>query len=234
MNMIKITILFVGLISFHCTQDDYESLRNKMVDRQIKQRGVTHQATLEAMREVPRHRFVPDHLRPHAYEDRPLSIGEGQTISQPYIVAYMTAAIKPDKDDKVLEIGTGSGYQAAVLSDIVDEVYTIEIVPELARQAKHRFQQMGYKNIHARQGDGYAGWPSEAPFDAIVVTAAPEEVPRPLIDQLKDGGKMIIPVGPRFRVQSLKLLTKKGDKIKRKDLFPVRFVPFTREEEEDR
>jgi protein-L-isoaspartate(D-aspartate) O-methyltransferase len=225
----KLFILIFYFFLFLFQRDDYASLRSEMVEKQIRSRGVTHQPTLSAMREVPRHQFVPDHQKPYAYDDRPLSIGNKQTISQPYIVAFMTEAIKPDKDDKVLEIGTGSGYQAAVLAEIVDKVYTIEIIPELGKRASRTFERLGYDNIFSRIGDGYAGWPEEAPFDAIIVTAAPEEVPPPLIEQLKEGGRMIIPVGPIYQVQSLQLLIKKDDKVKKRNLLPVRFVPFTRD-----
>lgn len=200
-----------------------------MVEYQIRRRGISNYAILKAMKKVPRHLFVPEEKKSHSYEDRPLSIGHGQTISQPYIVAFMTAAITPDKEDKVLEIGTGSGYQAAVLAEIVKEVYTIEIVPALAAQARHRLEELGYDNVHVFTGDGYAGWPDKAPFDAIIVTAAPEEIPPPLLEQLKDGGKMIIPVGPKSYIQSLKLITRKENNFKEKDLIPVRFVPFTGE-----
>jgi protein-L-isoaspartate(D-aspartate) O-methyltransferase len=224
-----ILLLFLPLLPLQREQDEYAELRNKMVESQIRSRGVDNTAVLNSMRVVKRHLFVPDHQKPYAYDDRPLSIGNNQTISQPYIVGFMTAAINPKKNDKVLEIGTGSGYQAAVLAEIVKEVYTIEIVPELAENARKTFEHLGYDNIHARTGDGYAGWPAEAPFDAIVVTAAPEEIPQPLIDQLREGGRMIIPVGPVYRVQSLQLLTKKNGNLKVQDLLPVRFVPFTRD-----
>jgi len=200
-----------------------------MVKYQIEARDVHHQATLEAMRIVPRHEFVPAEMRRFAYDDRPLAIGFGQTISQPYIVAFMTSAIDPEPGDRVLEIGTGSGYQAAVLAEIVQDVYTIEIVPELGIRAEKILKALGYKNIHPRIGDGYNGWPEEAPFDAIIVTAAPEKIPPPLINQLKEGGKLIIPVGPRYSYQSLQLLTRENGKIKIKNLLPVSFVPFTRD-----
>lgn len=225
-----ILLFILSLTPIQRGQDDYAELRKEMVEKQIRNRGINDPAVLNAMRVVPRHMFVPNHQVPFAYDDRPLSIGNNQTISQPYIVGFMTETINPNKDDKVLEIGTGSGYQAAILAEIVDEVYTIEIIPELAENARKTFEKLGYDNIHARAGDGYAGWPSEAPFDAIIVTAAPEEVPPPLIEQLREGGRMIIPVGPIYRVQSLQLLTKKDGKLKVKDLLPVRFVPFTRED----
>ena len=221
--------IFSILFIFEFTQDSYRGLREDMVKYQIEARNVWHKATLEAMRTVPRHEFVPSHMHGYAYEDRPLSIGNGQTISQPYIVAFMTSVINPKPGDKVLEIGTGSGYQAAVLAEIVKDVYTIEIIPELAEKAEEKFDDLNYKNIHTRIGDGYHGWPEESPFDAIVVTAAPDEIPTPLIDQLKEGGKLIIPVGPKYRVQSLQLVTKKDGKAKIRNLFPVRFVPFTRD-----
>jgi protein-L-isoaspartate(D-aspartate) O-methyltransferase len=228
--MQSFSIFLIGaLFIFDIAQDAYRGLRENMVKYQIEARNVVHRATLEAMRKVPRHEFVPSHMQAHAYEDRPLSIGNGQTISQPYIVALMTSLISPKEGDRVLEIGTGSGYQAAILAEIVDEVYTIEIIPELAEKAEDKFNALGYDNIHTKVGDGYHGWPVEAPFDAIIVTAAPDEIPAPLIDQLKEGGKLIIPVGPRYSVQSLQLVTRKNGKTRIQNLIPVRFVPFTRD-----
>lgn len=221
-------IISLALI-FWCYQDAYKGLRENMVKNQIEARNVYNTATLRAMRTVPRHEFVPFDMRAYAYDDRPLAIGNGQTISQPYIVAFMTSVIKPKAEDKILEIGTGSGYQAAVLAEIVNEVYTIEIIPDLAEQAEKKFKALNYQNIHTRVGDGYHGWPEEAPFDAIVVTAAPDEIPAPLIEQLKEGGKLVIPVGPKYSVQSLQLVTKKNGKASVTNLFPVRFVPFTRD-----
>ncbi|GHA26298.1 protein-L-isoaspartate O-methyltransferase [Salinimicrobium marinum] len=200
-----------------------------MVSQYLASRGISDKATLEAMRNVERHKMVPEAMREHAYEDRPLPIGNGQTISQPFMVAYMTQAIEPNPDMKVLEIGTGSGYQAAVLAEIVDKVYTIETVEDLAENARNKLNEMGYENIHFRIGDGYHGWEEHAPFDAIIVTAAPENIPPKLIEQLKTGGKMIIPVGPISSTQQLQLVEKRKDgKINTKNLFPVRFVPFTR------
>ncbi len=207
---------------------DYKAAREKMVNSQIKARGVQDGFTLTAMRNVPRHKFVPKSLRASAYYDSPLPIGYGQTISQPYIVAFMTEIINLKKDFKVLEIGTGSGYQAAVLSEIVDSVYTIEIVEKLFTAAKKRLKDLKYDNIFVKNADGYHGWEEKGPFDAIVVTAAAEFVPPPLIEQLKDGGKMIIPVGKPFATQQLLLVEKKKGKIKTKNLMFVRFVPFTR------
>jgi len=199
-----------------------------MVADQIERRDISHQATLHAMRQVPRHEFIPQSLQSVAYSDRPLPIGFGQTISQPYIVAYMTALIQPKSHHKILEIGTGSGYQAAVLAEIVDSVFTIEIVKELEHSAQQRLMKLGYRNSRVRHSDGYFGWEEHAPFDAIVVTAASEFIPPPLITQLKNGGKMIIPVGSSFSVQHLVLVSKEGEKVKTKTLLPVRFVPFTR------
>ena len=199
-----------------------------MVSSQLQARDITHRATLHAMRTVPRHLYIPMAQRRFAYHDRPLPIGYGQTISQPYIVAYMTQIIRPDAGQKVLEIGTGSGYQAAVLAEIVDEVYTIEIVGELGRTAKSVLDEQ-YDNVHVKIADGYYGWEEHAPFDAIVVTAAAEYIPPPLIEQLKDGGRMIIPVGSQFQVQQLMLVQKRGERVTTRSLMPVRFVPFTRE-----
>lgn len=199
-----------------------------MVEWQIEKRGIKNQPTLDAMRKILRHKFVPTDMMERAYDDSPLPIGYGQTISQPYIVAYMTAVINPEPGQKVLEIGTGSGYQAAVLAEIVDEVYTIEIITELYSSAKKRLDDLGYKNITCINADGYYGIENAAPFDAIIVTAASEHIPPPLIEQLKDGGKMIIPVGSPFLNQTLILVEKNGEEITTTSLLPVRFVPFTR------
>ena len=200
-----------------------------MVERQLELREVTHAATLAAMRKVPRHLFIPAEFRQEAYNDHPLPIGHDQTISQPYIVACMTEQIAPTRETRVLEIGTGSGYQAAVLAEICAEVFTIEIIPELANQAATVLRQLGYNNVHTRTGDGWKGWPEAAPFDAIIVTAAADSIPPPLLGQLKDGGRMIIPVGPKAGAQDLVLVTKHGGKIHTRPLIPVRFVPFVRE-----
>jgi protein-L-isoaspartate(D-aspartate) O-methyltransferase len=208
--------------------DDYQSEREAMVRTQIEERGIKDRATLQAMRAVPRHLFVPPHLTGNAYEDRPLPIGYGQTISQPYIVAYMTELIRPQAGHKVLEIGAGSGYQAAVLAEIVKQVYTIEIVPELGNAVRERLKQQKYRNVTVRVADGYDGWPEQAPFDAIVVTAAADYIPPPLIRQLKDGGRMVIPVGSPFLVQTLMLVEKDKGGVKTTSLLPVRFVPFRR------
>jgi len=221
-------ILAFLLLIQHVEEDSYTNQRLRMVRYQIENRGISENVTLEAMRKVKRHLFVPKGSVNSAYDDRPLSIGYGQTISQPYIVAYMTEILKPKSNYRVLEIGTGSGYQAAVLAEIIDSVFTIEIIRELGISAKDRLRRLGYDNVHLKIADGYYGWKEHAPFDAIVVTAASEFIPPPLIKQLKDGGKMIIPVGTPFMVQNLMLVQKDGDKITTTNLMPVRFVPFTR------
>jgi len=200
-----------------------------MVKYQIESRGISHRETLDALRSVPRHLFITQNLQSQAHEDRPLPIGFGQTISQPFIVAFMTEVVKPNSNSKVLEIGSGSGYQAAVLAEIVDQVYTIEIVRELGSQVKEKYRSQGYQNIQAKTDDGYYGWEEHAPFDAIIVTAAAESIPSPLIDQLKIGGRMIIPVGSPLMVQNLILVEKKESRTTTKSLMPVRFVPFTRD-----
>lgn len=210
-------------------QDDYGASRESMVKYQIEAEGISHRATLAAMRKVPRHLFVPADLKPHAYRDMPLPIGYDQTISQPYMVAYMTQAIQPVRGMKVLEIGTGSGYQAAVLAEIVDSVFTIEIVEPLGKQSAALLKRLGYKNVKVRIGDGFAGWPEHGPYDAIVVTAAAEEIPPPLIAQLKEGGSIVIPLGRPGSVQTLVKATKIKGRIERRSLLPVRFVPFVRE-----
>jgi protein-L-isoaspartate(D-aspartate) O-methyltransferase len=208
--------------------DDWAMERNAMVTQQIERRGVHDQRVLQAMRTVPRHEFIPESQRYAAYEDHPLPIGYSQTISQPYIVAAMTEVLKLQPDDTVLEIGTGSGYQAAVLATLVSNVYSIEIVPELAARAEATLKRLGYANVHVRAGDGYKGWPSEAPFDGIIVTCAPDEIPQPLLDQLADGGRLVIPVGGRFG-QELVRVTKSGEKFQRENLMGVVFVPMTGE-----
>ena len=208
--------------------DSYQKARLRMVASQIEERGITDPKILEALRKIPRHLFVPERYRSHAYDDGPLPIGEGQTISQPYIVALMTSLIQPDKKDKILEIGTGSGYQAAVLANLVGDVYTIEIVDTLGKRAEVLLDSLGFENIHVRIGDGYKGWPEFAPFDGIIVTCAPPEVPQPLLDQLKDGGRLVIPVG--VDRQELMLYEKKNGDITKKSVLPVRFVPMTGED----
>lgn len=212
------------------SQDNEAEHRARMVETQIVARGVRDRRVLAAMRQVPRHLFVEAKDRGQAYEDHPLPIAGNQTISQPYIVALMTELADLAPEERVLEIGTGSGYQSAVLSRLAREVYSIEIVPELARASADRLRQLGYGNVTVKEGDGYRGWPEHAPFDAILVTAAPDRIPQPLLDQLAPGGRMVIPVGSFF--QELKVLTKEKDgKITEKDIIPVRFVPMTGEVE---
>ena len=211
--------------------DIMEKRRLDMVGVQIEARGVQAPSVLEAMRRAERHLFVPDAQVQFAYDDRPLPIGYGQTISQPYIVALMTELIGPQPQFKVLEIGAGSGYQAAVLAELVEKVYTIEIVAPLAEWAEQRLQLAGYHNVEVKQADGYYGWEEHAPFDAIIVTAATPHIPPPLLEQLKEGGRMIIPVGSRFRVQQLVLVEKNKGEITTRNMLPVRFVPFTRMED---
>jgi len=236
-------ILFLVLIVFACRpasdtassqqggdafNDSYAQQRAQMVKSQIQARGVRDRLVVEAMRKVPRHLFVPAHLTQMAYLDFPLPIGEGQTISQPYIVAFMTESLQLKGGEKVLEIGTGSGYQAAVLAEIVQAVYTIEIIPSLGNQAEALLKKMGYENIQVKIGDGYRGWQEYAPYDAIIVTAAPKFIPQPLVDQLRTGGRMIIPVGESY--QELILITRQEDgTVRKKSLLPVRFVPMTGE-----
>ncbi len=212
-------------------EDNYRMLRGRMVETQIIRRGVSDTNVLAAMREVPRHLFVPEKYRRDAYSDGPLPIGSNQTISQPYIVAIMTELLQIDSNSKVLEIGTGSGYQAAVLAEITDSVYTIEIIPSLAERADSLLDSLGYDKISVRAGDGYLGWPDVAPFDAVIVTAAAPKIPQPLVDQLKTGGRMIIPVGEIS--QDLMVITKRDDGIIKKSVIPVRFVPMTGEIRED-
>lgn len=210
-------------------EEKYARQRERMVKEQIEARGVKDPAVLRAMRKVPRHEFVPAEYRDRAYADHPLPIGRGQTISQPYIVAYMTEALELKPGDRVLEIGTGSGYQAAVLAEITDEVYSVEIICPLLEQARLTLDRLGYRNVATRCADGYQGWPEHAPFNAIIVTAAPDHVPRPLVDQLAMAGRLVIPVGDYD--QELIRLRKTPEGIKEERLLPVRFVPMTGEAE---
>jgi protein-L-isoaspartate(D-aspartate) O-methyltransferase len=203
--------------------------RMDMVEHQIRRRGVTDQDVLEAMERVPRHEFVPDQYQSAAYADRPLPIGHGQTISQPYIVALMTELLQLENTDRVLEIGTGSGYQAAILGEIVAEVYTVEIVEPLAVEARERLGRLGYANIHTLHADGYYGWEEHAPYDAIIVTCAPDHIPQPLVQQLRDGARLVIPVGPPGGYQTLWQVTKVGDEITKRNVTGVLFVPLTGE-----
>ncbi|WP_224482853.1 protein-L-isoaspartate(D-aspartate) O-methyltransferase [Robertkochia aurantiaca] len=223
-------LLSLGMVSLTAGQNDYAAERNEMVEEQIRNRGIADKDILRAMKTVERHKLVPPEQRRFAYDDRPLPIGHGQTISQPYIVAFMTDVIDPRSDMKVLEVGTGSGYQAAVLAEIVSHVYTIEIIEPLAKKASDNLRELGYDNITVKHADGYFGWKEHAPFDAIIVTAAASYIPPELFAQLRDDGKMIIPVGANFAPQQLVLVTKrKNGKMKTKNLMPVRFVPFTRD-----
>jgi len=206
---------------------DFKAMREKMVESQIKSRGVRDPRVLSAMLKVERHLFVPKEFRNSAYSDQPLPIGEGQTISQPYIVALMTELLELKGGERVLEVGTGSGYQAAILAELAAEVYTIEIVEKLASSAKKVLLESGYQNIKVKAGDGYLGWPEAAPFDAIIVTCAPDHIPEPLLDQLKEKGRMVVPVGTYS--QELKKIVKKSGKIETTDITPVIFVPMTGE-----
>jgi len=218
----------------HAAADAFTAERERMVETQLADREIKDRRVLAAMRTVPRHLFVPPHDSSDAYDDRPLPIGHGQTISQPYIVALMTELVRPTPTDRALEVGTGSGYQAAVLASLVSHVYTIEIVPALARDAEARLKQLDCDNVTVRAGDGYGGWPEHAPFDIIVVTAAPDRVPEPLLQQLKSGGRLVVPVGSRFGVQELLLLEKEPSGVVRTTrVAPVRFVPLLRDPPED-
>jgi protein-L-isoaspartate(D-aspartate) O-methyltransferase len=208
-------------------QVDFQSMKEEMVETQIRARGIKDETVLNAMLKVDRHEFVPEEARHLAYSDRPLPIGEGQTISQPYIVALMTELLELKKGDRVLEIGTGSGYQAAILAELADHLYTIEIIESLGRSAEGLLRKLGYKNITVKIGDGYMGWEEFAPFDAIIVTAAPPHIPQPLLDQLKERGRLVIPVGDYY--QELKKVTKVKGEIKSQDIIPVVFVPMTGE-----
>jgi protein-L-isoaspartate(D-aspartate) O-methyltransferase len=222
-------MFFLTLLIFlpgKCEQDQFASLKEQMVQDQIVARGVQDSVTLYAMRKVPRHEFVPSQLVGYAYDDTPLPIGSEQTISQPYIVALMTELIRPHKGQRILEVGTGSGYQAAILAEVVDSVYTIEILPELAASAAKRLKHLGYRNVVVRCGDGYLGWKDAAPFDGILVTAAAEHIPQPLIEQLKDGGVLVIPLGSMMSIQRLTVLKKRGKDIETHTILPVRFVPL--------
>lgn len=215
-------------VATQSASDPFLTERMQMVREQLKERDITHARVLAAIEKIARHAFVPDEWRKNSYTDQPLPIGHGQTISQPYIVAFMTQVMDPKPTDRVLEVGTGSGYQAAILAELTGHVYTIEIIPQLAEKAERRLKELGYKNISFRTGDGYLGWKENAPFDSIMVTAGAGHVPQPLIEQLRPGGKIIIPVGDRL-VQELKIVFKgKDGKITETASHPVRFVPLTR------
>ncbi len=221
----RVLALAVVLASVVTAQD---RRAERMVREQIAARDVRDARVLQAMRAIPRHEFVPPALTDQAYEDYPLPIGLGQTISQPYIVALMTELLEPRKEDRVLEIGTGSGYQAAVLSRLVKQVYTIELIDELAASARQRLRRLGYTNVEVRAGDGYAGWPEQAPFDKIIVTAAPEASPQALVNQLKPGGVMVVPAGPRIAQELMVVEKDKKGATKTRSVLPVRFVPMVK------
>ena len=228
MKRILFTIIF---LSISCKGHDNElyQLRMNMIETQIKKRGITDQTILDAMKEVNRHEYVQENFERLAYSDRPVPIGFGQTISQPYIVAFMSHKLNVASHHKVLEIGTGSGYQAAVLAELSDHVYTIEIIPELAKRAEKVLKKNDYDNITIRIGDGYKGWPEHAPFDRIIVTAAPKEIPEKLVEQLAPGGIMVLPVGETVMMQYLWLITKDNDgQIEKEKILPVRFVPMVK------
>ena len=225
--LLTVALGLFSLLNFGALgKTDFSRQREEMIKFQIEARGIKDKKVLAAMKKVKRHLFVPPGLRNFAYYDQPLPIGQGQTISQPYVVALMTELLLLKGDEKILEIGTGSGYQAAILAEIAGEVYTIEILPVLARRAERLLSQLGYKNIKVKCGDGYQGWPKQAPFDAIIVTCAPPNIPQALIDQLADGGRLVLPLGEE--VQELKVLVKKKGKIEIEDIIPVRFVPMVK------
>lgn len=225
-----VSLVVLSACSLSGPEDDrMEKQRFLMVEQQIRSRGVGDERVLQAMEKVKRHLFIPENNRDLAYQDFPVSIGFGQTISQPYIVAYMTEVLGLKSGEKVLEIGTGSGYQAAILAELVGAVYTIEIIPELAAQARKTISELGYTNVHVRQGDGFKGWPEAAPFDAIMVTAAPDTLPEKLVEQLRIGGRMVIPVGSFY--QELYLITRTARGFDQRALLPVRFVPMVRDHE---
>lgn len=213
-------------------EEAYTTQRLRMVERHLVERGIKDPRVLDAFRTVPRHKFLPPGTRRQAYDDESIPIGEGQTITPPYDVAFMTEALQPKPTDKVYEVGTGSGYQAAILSRVVKEVYSVEIHEPLSKRATAVLKEVGYDNVHTRAGDGYAGWPEEAPFDAIIVTCAPEAIPPPLIAQLKEGGRMVIPLGDRFD-QVVHLVEKKNGKLVSKELRPTLFVPMTGKAQRD-
>jgi protein-L-isoaspartate(D-aspartate) O-methyltransferase len=228
--VLKWTVTAAVLTATSVEAADVRASRERMVREQIESRGVTNAAVLAAMRKVPRHEFVPGQWADAAYEDHPLPIGYGQTISQPYIVALMTELVQPTAGAKVLEVGTGSGYQAAILAETGVEVYSIEIIGPLAKESAERLKRLGYDKVHVKQGDGYLGWPEHAPFDAIIVTAGADHVPPPLVEQLKPGGRMVIPVGEVHGEQSLLLVQKNADgKVTTRNVGAVVFVPLTRE-----
>jgi protein-L-isoaspartate(D-aspartate) O-methyltransferase len=234
-TIVKLTVIIaVSMVLLTCSyqrseEDPYLAARQRMITEDIQRRGIDDRRVLQAMLKVERHLFVPESYRPMAYADRPLPIGEGQTISQPYIVALMTYHLHLTPEDRILEIGTGSGYQAAVLAELAKEVYSLEIIEQLARTAQERLQALGYKNVWVKRGDGFYGWPEHAPYDAIMITCATPTIPERLVGQLKEGGRMIVPLGNEPFIQSLTLITKRAGKIERQPLEDVVFVPMTGE-----
>jgi protein-L-isoaspartate(D-aspartate) O-methyltransferase len=234
-TIVKLTVIIaVSVVLLTCSyqrseEDPYLAARQRMITEDIQRRGIDDRRVLQAMLKVERHLFVPESYRPMAYADRPLPIGEGQTISQPYIVALMTYHLHLTPEDRVLEIGTGSGYQAAVLAELAKEVYSMEIIEQLASAAQERLQALGYKNVRVKSGDGFYGWPEHAPYDAIMITCATPTIPERLVEQLREGGRMILPLGDKPFHQSLTLITKREGKIERQPLEDVVFVPMTGE-----
>lgn len=228
-NIVILCCLLIGIASDVLSADPYIARRQAMVEHDIKGRGIGDQRVLEAMGRVPRHLYVDEHQRWQAYADHPLPIAEGQTISQPYVVAMMTQALQLKPGDRVLEIGTGSGYQAAVLAELVQSVFSIEIRKPLADKAEKRLGELGYRNVRVRFGDGYFGWQEAAPFDAIIITAAANHIPAPLIKQLKNGGRLILPLGSTVYSQTLTLVTKRGEQLDVQQMGAVAFVPMTGE-----
>ena len=234
---LQLTILFACVnVEGQSVEDDtlfYQLLRHAMIENQIIDRGVSDERVIKAMNDVPRHLFVKESLRDLAYADGPLPIGYNQTISQPYIVAYMTEILQPDTHHIVLEVGTGSGYQAAILSKLVNHVYSIEIIPELGKEAANRLDKLGYDNVTVKIGDGYNGWEEHSPFDRIIVTAAPEQIPKKLVDQLKSGGLMVLPVGKTSFGQDMRVVKKdRTGQVTTQETIPVRFVPMIHEHNE--
>ena len=223
MIIVVVLVMFAGMLTY-AQADNWQALRQQMVDTQIRARQVQSESVLQAMARVPRHLFVPESLRPYAYEDRPLPIGREQTISQPYIVGYMTEVLQLEPAHRVLEIGSGSGYQAAVLAEIATHVYSIEIVPELAEGARRALTESGYRNVDVRTGNGYLGWPDRAPFDRIIVTAAPPTIPNALVDQLAVGGIMVVPVGTDY--QEIAIISRSATGTTETRTIGVRFVPM--------
>ena len=236
MRFILILVLLQALAAVppSAGDDPYSAQRQAMISAHIQGRGIVDQRVIDAMSTIPRHLFVPEDMRRRAYADHPLPIGEGQTISQPYVVALMTEALHLRKGDRVLEIGTGSGYQAAVLAEIVREVYTIEIRPPLAKGAERTLRSLGYRNVQVKCADGYPGWEQHAPFDAIIITAAANHIPPPLIRQLKEGGRLILPLGSTLYYQVLTLATKQGGELNLEQMGPVAFVPMVGEAQKGR